>query len=88
MTKLKARFDGRVLIPEGAVDLPRDRVVELRVVKVEDSPHSLPKGHPALILQMLDQPPRVTSEDVDALERAIEEGKLPLKDEGIFDEEQ
>jgi hypothetical protein len=31
MTTLKARFDGKVLIPEGPVDLPTDCVLEVEV---------------------------------------------------------
>lgn len=30
-TTLKATFDGKVLVPAGKVDLPRDTVLELRV---------------------------------------------------------
>jgi hypothetical protein len=30
-TTLRARFDGKVLIPEEPVDLPTDRVLEVRV---------------------------------------------------------
>ena len=31
MTTLKVRFDGRVLVPETPVDLPRDRVLEISI---------------------------------------------------------
>lgn len=31
MTTLKARFDGRVLVPETPVDLPQDRVLEIYI---------------------------------------------------------
>ena len=31
MTTLKARFDGRVLVPEQPIDLPQDRVLEIHV---------------------------------------------------------
>jgi hypothetical protein len=34
MVTLRARFDGRVFVPEGPVDLPRGEVLELRVEKV------------------------------------------------------
>lgn len=33
MTTLKVRFDGRVLVPEEAVDLPQDRVLEIHVLE-------------------------------------------------------
>jgi hypothetical protein len=45
------------------------------------------KGSPQAILLAMSEPPHLSSEDVDALERAIEEGQLPFIDEGIFDEE-
>ena len=35
MTILRAKFDGRVLIPEGSVDLPMDRMLEVHVEPVE-----------------------------------------------------
>ena len=33
MTTLKARFDGRVLVPEQPVDLPQDCVLDVTVVE-------------------------------------------------------
>jgi len=42
-------------------------------------------GSIATILEAVRQPPHVSKEDVEAMERAIEEGKLPLREEGIFD---
>ena len=33
MTTLKARFDGRVLVPEEPVDLPQGRVLEIHVTE-------------------------------------------------------
>lgn len=43
MTTLRVRFDGRVLVPEGPVNLPRDRVLEVQIGPVssgeeKDSP--------------------------------------------------
>jgi hypothetical protein len=35
MVTLRARFDGRVFVPEGPVDLPPGKVLELRVEEVE-----------------------------------------------------
>jgi hypothetical protein len=34
MVTLRAHFDGRVLVPEGPVDLPQGRVLEVRVEEV------------------------------------------------------
>lgn len=33
MTTLKARFDGRVLVPETPVDLPVDTLLEIQIVE-------------------------------------------------------
>jgi hypothetical protein len=45
------------------------------------------KGSPAEMLRAVREPPHLSSEDVAALEQAIEEGKLPVCEKGIFDEE-
>ena len=34
MISLKARFDGRVLVPEQPVDLPQNRVLEVTVTEI------------------------------------------------------
>lgn len=47
---------------------------------------SPPPGSPQAILQVLKEAPRVSSEDVDALERAIKEGSLPVNWTSIFEE--
>jgi hypothetical protein len=39
MTTLRARFDGKVLIPQGPVNLPTDRVLEIHVA---DAPETTP----------------------------------------------
>lgn len=55
-------------------------------VSVEAATVDEPPGSPAAILRALQQPPHLTREDVDELERAIEGGKLPPTTRGIFDE--
>ena len=41
-TTLRARFDGKVLIPEGPVDLPVNQVLELRIdATPSDGPSNL-----------------------------------------------
>jgi hypothetical protein len=57
-------------------------------VSVEPLAEELRPGSPAAILKVLREPPHLTSEDVDELERAIESGKLPVRHEGIFDEKE
>ena len=81
-TTLRARFDGNVLVPIGPVDLPTDRELE---IEVSDPAKPIP-GTAAAILEALRTLPKLSAEDVDALERSIEEGKLPVRDEGIFDD--
>ncbi|MGH9896414.1 MAG: hypothetical protein ACREA0_31345, partial [bacterium] len=44
-----------------------------------------PKGSPHAILTALDTPPYCTEEDVDILMESIEEGKQPVRFEGVFD---
>lgn len=68
MTTLRAKFDGKVLVPLTPVDLPRDRVLE---VHVDDQPEA-PSGSPAAILKMMRSLPRLEPGDIEALERAIE----------------
>jgi hypothetical protein len=42
-------------------------------------------GSPAAILRALGDPPHVSSEDVDELEREIAAGKLQVRQDGMFD---
>jgi hypothetical protein len=44
-------------------------------------------GSPQAILWAMSQPPHLKPEDVDELERAIEEGKLPVNWESIFEDD-
>ena len=43
-------------------------------------------GSPAAILQAMGQPPHLNKDDINALIRAIDEGKLPVQESGIFDQ--
>jgi hypothetical protein len=43
-------------------------------------------GSPAAVLKATDAPPHLSSEVVDQMLRAIEEGKLPVRSGGVFDE--
>lgn len=54
-------------------------------VSVELVPSEPPLDSPAGILQALHEPPHLEEEDVDALERAIADGALPVMNEGVFD---
>jgi hypothetical protein len=46
-----------------------------------------PPGSAAAILRAMHEPPHPSSEDVDALEQAIDNGKLPVRHEGVSDGE-
>ena len=48
---------------------------------------SPPPGSRQAILQAVLQPPHLSPEDVAALEQAIEEGKLPVNWDSIFEED-
>ena len=54
-------------------------------VAVEPLITPLDAGSPAAILKAMYDAPHLTEEDVAQLERAIEEGKLPVSQEGVFD---
>lgn len=73
---------GKVIELEDQVVLPEGTEVEV-VVKEQKgealAPSGYPKGSPQTLLVFLDTPPRCTSEDVDTLLRAIEQGKRPVR---------
>jgi hypothetical protein len=87
MTKLRAHFDGRVLIPDDPVELPMDRPLEIHVMPLGENPSESQEipGTPAGILAAHRKSPRLTAADVDELERSIADAKLPVKDDGVFD---
>ena len=57
------------------------------VVEVEPLQASVPDGSPASVLRAIQALPRLTSEDVDELMRAIDAGRMPVRSSGIFDDE-
>jgi hypothetical protein len=81
-TRLRAQFDGKVLVPQEPVDLAPGQMVQLQVTPVAEEPI----GSGAAILRALDALPPIPREDVEELERLIEEGKLPVNDKGCFDD--
>jgi hypothetical protein len=44
-------------------------------------------GSPVAIVKVMRDLPRLDPEDVDALEQAIERGKLPVRTQGVFGDE-
>ena len=83
MTRLRAHFDGKVLIPEEPVDLPQGPILDVEVRE----PSEPPIGSGAAILRAIESAPHVTREDVQALEDAINAGRLPADNRGVFDED-
>ena len=47
----------------------------------------LRSGSSATLRQVMHEPPHLRCEDVDELEREILHGKLPMHQEGVFDED-
>jgi len=80
---IRAQFDGKVLVPVEPIDLPAGQVVDLDITPVQEPP----LGSPARLLQAMHKAPHIPKEDVEELERLIEEGKLPVRYDGIFDGE-
>ena len=79
---------GKVIELEGKMILPEGTEVEIVVKEPKDEEVSsdvYPKGSPQAILAALDTPPHCAPEDVDILLKVIEEGKSPLRFEGVFD---
>ena len=54
-------------------------------VCVEVRPEAPEAGHAAALLAAIRKPSGLQPGDVEAMERAIEEGKLPVSDGAIFD---
>ena len=84
----KGKVRDKVIELEGAVALPEGMEVE---IVVKDGPREKqtlrdhPRSSPQAIAKFLDSPPVCSPEDVEALVQAIEQGKRPVKFEGIFD---
>jgi len=78
----KGIVKGKTIELEEPLPYPEGQPVS---VSVEPLVGRYPRGSPAAILEAVRKPPHLTDEDVDELERAIEEGKLPVREECIFD---
>lgn len=83
MTTLRARYDGRVLIPVEPVDFEPGQEVDIQVVPVGDSS---PVGSPAALLAAVLAPPHLSAEDMDEFERILKESERPPETGGIFDD--
>ena len=74
---------GRTIELEEPLPYPEGQPVSVSVEPLTTPPHL---GSPAAIRQAMREPPHLSGDDVDELERAIEEGKLPVRQESVFDE--
>lgn len=83
----KGVVKGNTVELEEWVRLPEGATVEVVPLEGAEAPawSSCSKGSPQSILAALDIPPHCTDEDVDALMQAIEEGKLAVCFETMFD---
>jgi hypothetical protein len=81
-TKFRAQFDGKALIPLDPVDLPTGQILEIEAQEIEE----MRRGSPELLLKVMHEPPHVSREAVDEMERMFEEGKMPVRYNGVFDD--
>jgi hypothetical protein len=63
-----------------------EQVALERLSSLLEIPKENLSGSPAALRQAMHEPPHLPWEDVDELERAIAEGKLPVHQESVFDE--
>ena len=69
-------------IHEEHLSYPEGQPVSVSVEPPEEKPQL---DLPSVIRQIMHEPPHLRWEDVDELERAIGEGKLPVYQGGVFD---
>jgi hypothetical protein len=72
-----------VLVPDEPVDLPKDQPLELEIRPATDPP----RGSPQALLKHLRSRDPIPQAWIDDLEQSIREGKMPVRYEGIFDED-
>lgn len=80
--KLAQRLEGLAAEQKKSVE----EVALERLASSLEATSEHPAGTAAAILQAMSEPPHLTSEDVDELERAIEAGRLPMQSAGAFNE--
>jgi len=74
---------GRTIELEEPLPYPDGQPVS---VFVEPLGGPFPAGSPAAIRHVMHEPPHLTGEEVDALERAIAEARLPMQQRSVFEE--
>jgi hypothetical protein len=75
---------GKTIELEESLPYDEGQPVSLSIEPLTTQP---PPGSPAVIRQMMHEPPHLRWEDVDELEQAIEEGQSSVRQEGEFDKE-
>jgi hypothetical protein len=82
MLTVRARFDGKVFVPEKAIQLPVGEIVEIQYT----GSHPAELGMPSAILHAMKTLPKVSAEDVAEMERLIDEGASKTDFTGVFDD--
>ena len=74
---------GKSIELEERLPYPEGQLVSISVEPLKGQPSP---GAPEAIRRVMREPPHLKWEDVDELEQTIEEGKLPVHKESVFDE--
>ena len=74
---------GKTIELETLLPYPEGQAIR---VSVEPLSAQFSSGSPDLIRQAMHEPPHLSSGEVDELEQAMEAGKLPVRQEGVFEE--
>jgi len=75
---------GKTIELEERLPYPEGQPVRISVETWEET---LRLGSPAAVRKVMHELPRLECTDVDELEKAIQEGRLPVDQEGIFGKE-
>jgi len=73
---------GKTIELEEPLPFPEGQPVS---VSVQPLPAGAHPGSPPAIREAMHQPPHLQWEDVDELERAIDQAKIPVRQGGVFD---
>jgi len=74
---------GKIIELEEPLPYPEGQAVSISVKPFVERLHT---GSPVSVRQVMHEPPHLRWEDVDQLEQAIEEAKLPVHKQNVFDE--
>jgi hypothetical protein len=79
MTRLVAHFDGKVIVPDEPVDLPRNQKL---IVHVEPESVGRPRGTSGREFLEAVKKVKISHEDLAEMNKAIEEGCEQVDDDG------